>query len=117
MVIDPFAGSTVYEYVSHKWGGPTRLVPLTTSTIGVTPLRVSLLNPRRFENVILNVSTANISMGFDGSITAGNGIIIPSLGGSVALNADEDGELVTYEVWLVAAQAGLQVWTYEVIRI
>src|SRR2546430_16474782 len=100
-----FAGSTVYEYVSAKWGGPTRLVPLASVIVGVTPVRAALNNPRRFELVILNVSVAQMSLGFDGGITAGNGIILPPAGSFVARKADEGGGLVTDQARVIAGPA------------
>jgi len=74
-------------------------------------------NPKRFALTITNVGTGQVTLGFDSSVTAGNGIPLAPSGGTLSLDVDEDGELVTYDIFAIAAAAGnnLLVWEVETL--
>ncbi len=109
-------GQSVAAYLEKKWGGPTRLVPFVAVAVLTTPTRVVQNNPRRFEWVAVNIGVAVVSIGWDSGIVAGTEIPLPPLGGSIIVLADEDGEMVTYDAWAIAAVAGNNLWVAEVVR-
>lgn len=109
------SGATVAQYLTRKWGVKTRLIPLQTVAVLTTAVRVLRNNPRRFGLTILNVGTSNVYVDWNGAVAVGQGVLLTPLGGTLTLVVDEDGELLTYDVWAIAAAAGnnLSVWETE----
>lgn len=109
-------GETAAAYIEKKWGGATRTLPLAAIALaGSAPVRALLNNPRRMAWTLLNPSTGQVFIGHSSSDAGLNAIPITALGGSAVSTIDEDGEEVTYELWVNAAIA-LTVYVTEVIR-
>jgi hypothetical protein len=109
-------GQAVAAYLEKRWGGPTRLVPFVSIAVLTMPTKIVTNNPRRFEWIAVNVGVGTVTISWDTSLAAGSQIPIPPLGGSIIVLADEDGEMVTYDAWAIAAAAGNTLWVAEVIR-
>jgi hypothetical protein len=107
-------GATVARYIEKRWGMRTRLVPLATFAVLSTVSRAVKGNPKRMALTITNVGTGVVTVGFDSSVTAGNGIPLAPSGGTLSLNVDEDGELVTYDVFAIAPAGGNNLLAWEV---
>lgn len=110
-------GQTAAAYLEKKWGGPTRLVPLTTITVVGPATRVLQNNPRRMLAAIFNASVGNVFWGTSSSEAQLNTVLITPLGGSIVLVVDEDGEMVTYEHWIAPIAASAAMGVLEVIRV
>jgi hypothetical protein len=109
------AGATVAQYVTKRWGIKTRLVPLQSFAVLTTASRIIRNNPRRFGLTVLNQGTGIVFLGWDASVSITNGLLLPPSGGSISLVVDEDAELITYDMWAIAAAAGnnLSIWETE----
>lgn len=110
------SGATAAAYSEKRWGGPTRLVPTPLVAVALTATRILQANPRRMAYTATNPGQGSLYIGWDGTLTALSGILVPTLGGSVSLNIDEDGEWCTYELWAIAIQANTFISTWEMIR-
>ena len=108
------SGATAAQYVERRWGTRTRLVPLATFAVLASVGRAVKGNPKRMALTITNVGTGTITVGFDSSVTAGNGIPLAPNGGTLSLDVDEDGELVTYDIFAVAPAVGNNLLAWEV---
>jgi hypothetical protein len=93
------AGSAAAAYIRQKWGRPTRAVPAVNFPAATSPYRVLKNNPRRFQWVVVN--NGRFPLYFDyGAYVSINSQAIPPGGGIAESTIDEDGEQVTYEVWV-----------------
>lgn len=79
----------------------------TTVLVGNNGDRVGLL--------IFNQSAGDITVGLLGSLTFGNGIILPANGGSLTLNVRDDFTLAARQ-WFVCSNTGGLVTVLEIIR-
>src|SRR6267142_1657425 len=86
---------------------------LGVATIGVTPVKIYANDPTRFAFEFFNLSTFNIYLLDDPSVSASKGILAAPTGGSVVLLWEEDFELVAAEWWAVGASAALNYLAYE----
>lgn len=110
------AGQFAAAYIEKKWGGPSRTVPLVAVVIlASTPIRALQNNPRRMAWTLINPSGAQAFIGHSASDAALNAIPVTALGGSVVSTVDEDGEEVTYELWVNSVSA-ITVYVTEVMR-
>lgn len=67
-------------------------------------------DPERTIMLLYNLSSAEIYMGFGGTVGGNNGVLIPPSGGFVMINVSEDYELVTLPIWVYSAAAGNQLY-------
>jgi hypothetical protein len=114
-VADP-AGSTAALWSAKWFGGPTRIQE-SRPIIQLTPTRILPNNPRRLFYQVINRSAANVSAGFDNSVTVANGIPLAPGAGFMSLAVQEDGEAVAWEVLGIADVAASALYVLEVIRV
>jgi hypothetical protein len=86
--------------------------PLIT-TIGTTAEKLVNNNPRRMSLLIINLSANNVYVGLKPDVSATKGMLVAANGGSLSLTYDKDFQLVTNELWIVGAAAGLSIYTLE----
>ena len=87
------------RFVEKKFGVATRAYPLAEPTecdVEVTVLLPN--NPDRLAYTVVNLGATAMYVAWDRNVGADHGIYIAPGGGSFALVADEDGELVGYEL-------------------
>ena len=104
------------DYIEQRLGTRTKSFEnRLVSSIGTTAARVFPGDPDRLAWIFVNLSANAIYLvpGNDPSST--KGIYVAPNGGSVAMSADEDYELVGREFYGVAAGAGSNVYTLEVV--
>ena len=93
------------RYVERHWGQKSRDIE---NPLGVTNLTTNLQkildnNPDRFSINIINLGLNDIYLGFDRQVSVSHGIRVLESGGFFALNIDEDGELVSRQLWGITA--------------
>ena|SRR3982750_2558611 len=101
-------------YVENLWGTKTRLVPQQVVPVAVTPTRLCNNNPRRLGLIVINRGSGQVDVDWNPSIVLGSGVPLAALGGTMTLSAFEDGELVGYDLYAIAAAAGNSVSVYEI---
>lgn len=108
-------GATAHDLSVKKFGGPTRVTTglVTVTTSGV---RVLLNHPRRVFWELINRSAADISADFQFTNVAGQGFFIPAFGGTLSAAVDEDGELVTVELFAISGAGSVNLFVVEVFR-
>lgn len=109
-------GAIAAVLASRKFDGPTR-AKFQTVSVGTTSTRVLDNNPRRVAWLIVNISVNQGFANFDNGVSSSNGIILGAAGGSVAVEVNEDGETVGWEVYGVCTGAAGNWWVYEVVRV
>jgi hypothetical protein len=114
-ITDP-EGSTAALWAARWFGGPTT-IRTSTVVMGLTVARVLPNNPRRVFWQIINRSVANVSLGFDNTITIAAGIPLAPSAGFATMAVQEDGEPVSYEVLGIADLAASNLNVVEVIRV
>lgn len=111
----PADGAGVYT-AWKEFGAPTTFTenPLVT-VVGVTATQVLQANPNRVAIMISVWGTNNVFFAFNKGVTATNGFIqfngLPTL----ILTVHDLGELVTSELWAIAAGAGGGTYVVEVV--
>jgi len=101
----------VRRYMEKKWGVRTRLVQNPVrDTVGTSPVLILRGNPDRFHWLVINLSANEVYLGFDEDVSSTRCILLGASGGFASMSADEDGEVVTWEVWAVAAAAGSEIY-------
>lgn len=92
------------KFLDEKFGCPTQGVPAVIN-IGAAPppnpAQLAVSNWDRLMITLCNVGAANVFYTFlnQPAPALGIGLILPANGGIHAWNADEDGEIVAYEIW------------------
>lgn len=110
------AGQSAAAYIEKKWGVPTKGIPLIAVAVPASGgIRALQNNPRRFFYAVFNPSSGSVYWGNSNAEALLNAVLISPLGGSLQAAIDEDGEAVTYEVWLNAASA-LTCYVLEIVR-
>lgn len=105
------------QIVTERWKGPTysRVNPVT-DTVATTVTRVFRNHPDRVMWLAVNQSSYDGYVGFDTGVSSSKGILVPANGGYLELLLEEDGELVTQEVYAISP-GGAGTWYFvEVIR-
>jgi hypothetical protein len=92
------------EFLNRKYGCKTQGTPAVINIGAAPPPNPAQLAPSdwdRLEVVLCNVGAANVFYTFlnQPPPALGIGIILPANGGIQAWNAEEDGEIVAYEIW------------------
>jgi len=94
------------DFVTRRFGVPTRPIfnPVTDTVDSTRPL-VLRANPDRLAWAVYNLSPNNVYLAWSPDVSTTKGVLLDPNGGTLILLADEDGELVGYEVWGYAATA------------
>lgn len=103
------------DFVAKKFGRSTRAITNpVTDTCGTTATVLLQNNPDRLAAIIINLGATAMYVAWDRDVSASHGILVVSGGGSLTLIADEDGELVGYELYGVAITNPVDVFVMEV---
>jgi len=100
--------------MEKRWGVRTRLVqnPVRAS-VDTDPVVILRGNPDRFHWLVINLSPNEVYLGFDEDVSSTRCVLLGANGGFASMSVDEDGEVVTWEVWAVAAAAGSAIYVIE----
>ena len=79
--------------------------PPYAKALSTTPELILKANPDRISWDIFNLGTVAVYLGHTESVSATNGYWVAANGGHVGMLWDEEGELVGYPLWAVAASA------------
>lgn len=109
-------GSILANYIKNRWGASVRLVPKQIVPVLTTSTRVVQNSPRRMELLVVNRGTGSVDLDWNPALVLGDGINLQSLG-TLNLTADEDGELVGYELNAISAAVGNNLAVYEVVAV
>lgn len=100
-----------YQQTVKRFGAGVRLQPTyLTFTVANSPRPVLINDPDRIFWIIMNRSPYHLEIGFDDSFTLGTAILLPPNGGAAVMTVDEDGEAVTYPVWIASPVAPFTVY-------
>lgn len=96
-----------------KFGAPAR--PVESAPAIVTSAGQLVKNSAdRVELIVVNTGTDMVTIGLSHNLVSGVGIrLVP--GGTVDILADEDGDVVGYEWWAIAASGSQTLYVLEVI--
>jgi len=109
-------GATAADFATRRWGGPTRLEERQV-TIGTTVGDLLANNPRRVFWIAQNRGAADISTSNQRDVTSTTGFLLAATGGVQSMDAEEDGEAVTYARFAISGTAGQVVAIIEVMRV
>ena len=100
------------EYVKRKFGVNTRSYPITDPVSCLTTVtRILPNNPDRLGYTLVNLGDTAMYVAWDRDVLASHGIYVAQTGGSFSLAADEDGELVGYELFGIAITSANDIFT------
>lgn len=103
------------DFLAKRFGGYLRPVE-STSSIGITAVRLINFDAERIAVTFVNLSSNTVYIGPQNDVSATKGIVIPPGGGAVAINVEEDGILPTVEWYAVATAAASAVYVLSVKR-
>ena len=105
--------SYVTDYIKKKWGTKTRSIinPLGSISAGVSEQKLLGGNPDRFSYILFNLGSNDLYVSFSHEVSATNGMLIVANGGNISMNADDDGELVTYPIYGISPSGSTQVFS------
>jgi len=100
------------RYVEKKLGMKTRAYPIDDPVSCLTTV-TSILpnNPDRLAVLLVNLGATAMYVAWDREVGADHGVYVAPEGGSFALIADEDGELVGYELFGIAITNANDIFT------
>ena len=102
------------DFVQRKYGVATRFNPTSVNTVvAATPTELWRNNPDRLEVMFFNLGANVIYLNVGPTVADDNGIYLGANGGSVVVNAIEDGELVGFPWWGIAA-GNTNIFTAEI---
>ena len=103
------------DFVRKKFGVDTHAIqdPVTATCL-TTATTILRNNPDRLGWTVVNLGTTAMYIAWDRSVSATHGVYVAPNGGSVSSLADEDGELVGWELFGVAITAPVDIFTVEV---
>lgn len=100
------------RYVEKKFGMKTRSYPITDPTECDTEITVILPNnPDRLSFLLVNLGEKAMYVAWDRDVAADHGVYVAPNGGSFSLIADEDGELVGYELYGISITEANDIFT------
>jgi len=102
------------DFTFKKFGRQTYL-RRSTPTIGTTPVIILPNDPNRLFYFVMNRSSVNIEIDWVEDITFGNSLLIIANGGSIQQNIEDDGDVVAWSVYGVAALAGSNIFIMEIL--
>ena len=92
------------DFVEAKFGVKTVYKPTPLNTVvAVTPTPLWVNNPDRLMLVFMNLGANVVYLNTTESVADDNGFYLGPTGGSVVLKAEDDGELVGYAWYGIAA--------------
>ena len=103
------------QYSLRKFGQKTRALtnPVTDSCL-TTVTALLRNNPDRLALLVVNLGTTAMYVAWDRGVGAAHGVYVAPNGGSMGLLADEDGELVGYELFGIAITSAVDILVVEV---
>ena len=87
------------------------------SVVGASATQLLSNNPNRLALTIVNTSAAALYLHPNNQVTSSLGIVLTAAGGALALNWEDDFDLVGSEWWAIAPVAGATVEVLEVVAI
>jgi hypothetical protein len=107
-------GSAAAELARERFKGTTVLRE-HTENVQLDKRAVVQNNPRRVMLTIQNIFATDVYISFNPNATTLSAMILPAYGGTITLLYEEDGEIVTYELYaFTAASDGyLHIWEVE----
>lgn len=90
--------SPVSTFLYRKWGYDAILVPSTVA-IATSVTRVLPNNPRRLQVMITLMSMVELFLDFNAEVSITQAMRLVGIGTTMILSAEQDGELVTHEIW------------------
>jgi hypothetical protein len=106
------------EYCEKRFGRKVKVnINPIVSSIGTSSTRVLYNNPDRLAWIIVNLSANEVYIGWNTGVSSTSGIRLDANGGNVVCLADEDLELVGYEVYAVATGANSNIFVLEVVAL
>jgi hypothetical protein len=108
------AGSAAAELARERFKGTTVLREHTENVL-TGKRAVVQNNPRRVMLTIQNIFATDVYISFNPNATLTSAIILPAYGGTITILYDEDGEIVTYELFAFTAGGDgyLHIWEVE----
>lgn len=91
------------DFALRGYIGPT--APKENPEIAVANIAVQAVfrnDPNRLFWLVQNRSVNQMAIGFSAAVSLASGLILPPNGGTIIMKASEDGEVVTYPVFIVA---------------
>ena len=88
------------DFVLRKFGVSTRAIQDPVTVLCPFAASATLLrnNPDRLGFILVNLGVTAMYVAWDSTVSATHGIFIAPNGGSFGMGADEDGELVGWEL-------------------
>lgn len=100
------------RYVEKKFGVKTRAYPIADPVSCLTTVTVILPNnPDRLAYTHVNLGDTEEYVAWDRGVGADHGVYVAPNGGSFSLAADEDGELVGYELFGISITSANDIFT------
>lgn len=100
------------RFVEDKFGMKTRSVTNpVTPTVATSKTLILKNNPDRLAYTVINLTGFALHVAFDREVSSTRGILIPPSGGSLTLTAEEDGELVGYELFGISTSSSSTIFT------
>lgn len=100
------------KYVEKKFGVKTRSYPITSPvSCALTVTSILPNNPDRLAYTLVNLGTTAMYVAWDRGVLATHGIYVAPNGGTFSMVADEDGELVGYELFGIAITSANDIFT------
>jgi hypothetical protein len=108
------AGSAAAELARERFKGTTVLRE-HTENVQLSKRAVVRNNPRRVMLTIQNIFSTDVYFSFNPNATATSAMILPGNGGTISLSYEEDGEIVTYELYAFTSGGDgyLHIWEVE----
>lgn len=82
-----------------------------TPTVATSKTLILKNNPDRLAYTIINLTGYSVYVAFDPEVSITRGILIAASGGSLTLTAEDDGELVGYELYAISKTAASTIFT------
>ena len=99
----------LHRYVEKKFGMATRSYAISDPVSCLTQILKN--NPDRLTFTVVNLGATSMYVAWDRDVLATHGIYIAPNGGSFAMTADEDGELVGYELFGISITSANDIYT------
>jgi len=105
------------DLIQRRFGVKTSTVKSPASTtVGTTVEKKLSVNPNRLAWLIVNLSANIVYLGWDNQVSSSRGIALAPAGGNAVCTPEEDFELPSEEVYLVASGAGSAVFIVEIVE-
>ena len=104
------------EFVERKFGVSTRAIqdPVTVLCPFAASATILRNNPDRLGYIVVNLGTTAMYVAWDSTVSATHGVYVAPNGGSFSLIADEDGDLVGWELFGISITSDNDIFIVEV---